>query len=464
MSAELPPGPRLPRLLTALIFMVQGHPWMLRYLERCHRRFPGAFTVRGLGDIVVISDPRAVRDMFRTDVNRLHAGEANGILRPLVGDSVITMDGPAMLERKRLVIEPLYDPRFLDLARTTIAELTREAVATWPRGQVFALRSRLQDLTLEIIVRLVFGADRGEQADLLRARLLHLLRVCDPPYRLMLFWPDVYQGRGVWSRLVGPTVRRWANERRGPWGRFLRARDAVDEAIHALIDSREAEPDPDARADILSLLIHNRRGTTLGREELRNELMTFLLAGHETTASALAWLFDLLLHDRAALDRVRAELDAPERPYLQAAIKETLRLRPPIREMGRVVVDPYPLHTSGAAGGCDCVIPPVTSSNRGVCLMASAWLIHHDARHHPDPERFDPERYLGARPDQLLWIPFGGGQRQCLGYRFAPFEMEQVAVAILREVSLASASARLEPVVERRVTLEPARGVRVRIT
>ena len=465
---QLPPGPPFPPLLNVLLLHVQGMPWTLPYLAWCSRRWGarggGAFTLRSFATMVFVTDPRAGREAALGDIERVHAGEANGILYPLVGESVITMDGPEMLERKRLVIEPLHNPDFLAFAAASIAEITREAVARWPRGQVLSLRPRMQEITLDVIIRLVFGAESGQEAADLRGRLLHLLDVCDPPFFLMLFWPAQYSGTGFVSRLGGPVVRWLARTGRGPWGEFLRARTAVDEAIYALIQRREEAQEAAGRNDILSLLVHNRRGVRLDREQLRNELMTFLLAGHETTASALAWFFDLLLHEPEALARVRRDLAAGDDRSLEAAIQEALRLRPPSRELGRMLVEPYTLRVGeGEAARC-YRLPARAPDGRRILLRPSIWLIQHDPASYADPERFRPERFLDHRPDQLVWLPFGGGQRQCLGYRFAPFEIREVARAVLGAVDLQPASPRLERVVERRITLEPARGTRVVVT
>jgi cytochrome P450 len=154
--------------------------------------------------MVFVTDPKAGREAALGDIERVHAGEANGILYPLVGESVITMDGPEMLERKRLVIEPLHNPDFLAFAAATVAEVTREAVGRWPRGQVLALRPRMQEITLDVIIRLVFGAESQQEAADLRGRLLHLLDVCDPPFFLMFFWPEQYTGSGLFSRRPAP--------------------------------------------------------------------------------------------------------------------------------------------------------------------------------------------------------------------------------------------------------------------
>src|SRR5215470_16655095 len=355
-SNELPPGPPFPPLLNVLLLHVQGVPWTLPYLAWCARRWGarggGAFTLRGFATMVFITDPKAGREAALGDIERVHAGEANGILFPLVGESVITMDGPEMLERKRLVIEPLHNADFVAFAAASIAEVTREAVARWPRGKVLQLRPRMQDITLDVIIRLVFGAESRQEVADLRSRLLHLLDVCDPPFFLMLFWPEQYAGPGLFSRLGGPVVRGLARTGRGPWSRFLRARAAVDDTIYALIRRREDDPEAAGRHDILSLLVHNRRGMRLDREQLRNELMTFLLAGHETTASALAWFFDLLLHNPPALARVRRDLALGDDRYLDAAIQETLRLRPPIRELGRMLVEPYDLCVGEGEAAC----------------------------------------------------------------------------------------------------------------
>jgi cytochrome P450 family 135 len=467
-ASALPPGPPLPSLVNVFMLLGPGRRWALSYLSWCSQRWGnrggGAFTLRAFSTIVFVVDRRAARAAALADIEQVHAGEANAILRPLVGDSVITMDGPEMLQRKRLVIAPLHNAEFLSLAAKTMADITESAVASWPRERSFALRPRLQEITLEIIIRLVFGAEAGREATELRDRVLHLLDVCDPPLFLMLFWPDMYAGTGPVSRAAGPIVRWLARTGQGPWGGFQRALAAVDEVVHELIDRRAADPRAAERRDILSLLVHNARGVRVERTVLRNELMTFLLAGHETTASALAWLFDLLLHDSEALARVRADLACGDDAFLDAAIVETLRLRPPIRELGRTLVEPYELCLGEGPWARRYRLPRRTADGRRVVLMPSVWLVHHDPGNYPDQERFRPERFLGRKPDPSNWLPFGGGQRQCAGYRFAPFEIREVAKAILASVRLRAASPHLERPVERRVTMEPLHGTRVVVT
>ncbi len=423
----LPPGPRLP---TA----VQTLAWVLlptRYMRWLHRRYGDAFTVRlpADGPVVGICDPAEIRRVFTGDPGVFHAGEAKRILEPLLGTrSVLLLDGREHLRQRRLMLPSFHGERIARYA-PAIAEITEAEIASWPEGRPLALRPSMQAITFEVILRAVFGADEGPQRDELRTLLRRL--VDGTPTLALLPWVRFD---------LGP---------RSPWGRFVRLRAAVDRAILALIAARRADPERGTRDDMLSLLLDARDedGNPLSDSELRDELMTLLVAGHETTATALAWCFDLVLRHPAVHTRLVADADRGDTAYLDAVIKETLRLRPVVAVVARRLTE-----------------ETVVAGHRlpaGALAAPNVYLTHLREDVYPDAEAFRPERFLERPTETYSWIPFGGGIRRCLGASFATLEMRIVVPTILRAVRLRSAGGRAETVVRRAVTFVPRHGTRV---
>ena len=415
----------------------------LAWLEDCARRYGDPFTVRlpGLGAFVMIAAPELIKQVFTGDDDVLHAGKANAMLEPMVGrHSVLLLDGAPHLRQRRLLSPPLRGDRMAAYA-PLMAEITAATLARMPRGTPFALHDHLQSITLDVILRAVFGLEAGAGLTELRALLVAML---EPPPALMAFLPVRY--------LDFPG---------SPYRRFLRRRDAVDRALRAILRARRAAPEP-GRTDILSLLIAARddHGVAMTEDELRDELMTMLIAGHETTATALSWTFACLLEHPEVLARVVAELDGARTAsgeldvaalarleYLDAVIKETLRLRPILPDVVRKVQAPMEL--AGYA------IPT------GVSLAPCIHLAHRRATSFPEPRRFRPERFVGAKLDPYTWLPFGGGIRRCLGMAFALHEMKIVLGVILSRAQLRLAKPGPVAVVRRSITLAPAGGTRV---
>jgi cytochrome P450 len=311
--------------------------------------------------------------------------------------------------------------------------VTEAEIAGW-EGEM-ELHPKLQSLTLEIILRAVFGLDPGPRLDALRSRLAALLAFGDNPITL----------------LPQPTNRQLEIlNRRGPLRGFLDARRQIDKLVFELIDERRS--DPGERDDILSMLIgaSHEDGSPMTPQELRDELMTLLVAGHETTASSLAWSFECLSRAPVALARLQEELDGDGDAYLTATIQETLRHRPVLPNTAPRLVK-KPIEVGGWS------YPP------GVSLVANAYLLHHDADIYPDPYAFRPERFLDSPPGTYSWIPFGGGRRRCLGASFAMLEMKIVLPAVLRMRTVEAVSAAHEPPRRRNITVRPAHGARVRL-
>jgi cytochrome P450 len=431
---RMPPGPPLPAVLQTAGFVVGGR----RFLDACRRRYGDAVTFRTLFDerFVMVFDPALVKQLFQGSGAQLHAGEANALLGPIVGErSVLLLDGEAHLRHRRLLL-PAFHGGALQHYEDLIVAAADAELDSWPVGGGFALLPSMQALTLQVILRAVFGYRAGEaERELAR--------------RLRAFVEPLGQPRDL--RMLFGLVRRRSGGQRAD--RFQQRRDAVDELLYAEIARRRALGGELAtRADVFSalLLARDERGERLSDDEVRDELLTLLIAGHETTATGLAWAFDLLLHAPTALARARAALaDGSADAYLDAVAKEALRLRPVIPGVGRVVRgEPFRLG--------DWVIPP------GVEINPSIRVIHAREDLYPQPRRFQPERFLGdSAPDTYTWVPFGGGTRRCLGASFAQLEMRIVLRRVLeRAPGLRAAEPRRDRVQFRAITLVPRHGAR----
>ncbi len=422
MTAQLPPGPRLPSALQTL-------GWWSRptaFLDRCRARYGGRFTVRLLGQppFVLISDPDELKQLFTAPPEVLHPGEGARILEPVIGtSSVILLDErPHMRQRKLLL--PAFHGEKMQRLSGVMSELAEREAASWPLHEPVALHPRVQRLTLEVILRAVFGLDRGAQLDEL---LTELLAFSESPLSLLPQAQRLLKGRG-------------------PVARLERARARSDELIYALIDERRADgADGD---DVLSMLLGARDedGEPMSDAEMRDELVTALVAGHETTASQLAWAFEQLAHDERVQRRLRAELDGGEDDaYLTATINEILRRRSVLPNAEpRLVKQPIEI------GGIEY--------QPGVVLLASAYLVHHDPAIYDDPYAFRPERFLEDAPGTYTWTPFGGGRRRCIGASFALLEMKLVLAAVLSRCELRPAHAARETTRRRGITFSPSRG------
>jgi cytochrome P450 len=425
----LPPGPDIHpgRQVLAWIFRPE---WLL---EQAQRECGDLFTIHlPFGPVVAVSDPAAVKQVFTGSPATLRAGEGNRPLEPVVGpESLLLLDGPRHLRRRRLVLPPFHGERLQGYA-ADMARIARDDVATWPLHTPFALEPRMRAITLAIIVRVVFGIEDAERAAALRDLIPHLL-------------PD----GGLSSLVLLPALRRDFGPR-SPWRRFVDARAAVDALLLAEIAARRDDPRLAERADVLSLLLGARDedGAPLSDRELRDELMTLLLAGHETTATALAWTFALLHRHPAAMARAQEEARGPGEPtpYLDAVATETLRLKPPLPFAVRHAAEPVEL--------CGRTLPA------GARIAPCIYLTHRRADLYPEPLTFRPERFLGATPETYAWLPFGGGIRRCVGAAFAQLELRAVLRTVLSHTTLAPAAPRPERTRRRAIVLTPSDGAR----
>jgi cytochrome P450 len=436
--AKLPPGPRLPRTLQTVAWWNRTVP----FLERCRERYGKRFTMRLLQapPFVHHSEPEHLREIFTAPPEVLHPGEGARLLEPVVGEnSVILLDERAHLSQRKLMLPAFHGEKMKRLSGL-MEEVSEREVARWPKGEPIALHPRLQELTLEIILRAVFGLDEGDRLDAMRARLTGILQFGARPSSTL---PLLQRGR--------------------KWREFLRGREEADAMIYETVEERRSNKDAHAgaggtapglangeRDDVLAMLLEARHedGSPMSPVELRDELMTLLVAGHETTASELAWAFERLARTPDVLARLTDEIDAgDDDAYVTATVHETLRRRPVLPNAApRLVMEPVEI------GGW--------RYEPGVCLLADAYLLHHDPDIYPDPYAFRPERFLGEQPGTYTWIPFGGGRRRCLGASFAQLEMKIVLRAVLAQNELAPPAPGTEGARRRSITLSPKAGSR----
>ena len=428
----LPDGPGYPRIVQAWLWLKKP-TW---YLDRCARAYGDVFSMRlpfGV-NLVHIASPELVKAVFGGDSDVLRAGEANAtILEPLVGPhSVLVLDGPEHLRQRKLILPAFHGDR-MRAWEATVRDITRAEIARWPAGKPFALRPSMQAITLDVIVRVVFGVEVAERRDELRRHIRTVTGLGRNP--LLLF--------ATRDRRLGPHA---------PWARFIRARDALDAALTAEIRRRRAVPGLGQRGDVLSqlLLARDDEGRAMTDDEVRDELVTLLFAGHETTATSLAWAFDLLLHHPRALGRLVAELDRGGSEYLDATITETLRVRPVVALVDR--------HVRQAIRIGGHTIPA------GAMACPNIYLAQRRADLYPDPAAFRPDRFTGQPPPAFGWFPFGGGIRRCLGASFATFEMRIIIPEVLRAVTLRPASPRPARIRREAVTFVPHDGARCVMT
>jgi len=411
--------------------------WLLRpiaFMETCRRRFGDAFSVRFMGfqtPMVMVSDPEVIRALYSERENGLPPGRTVTLL-PLMGPrSVLLLEGAEHLQRRRAMLAPFHGER-MRAYEDAVTDIADRDIHGWPLERPFALHPRMQGVTLAVILDAVFGVTDPQRRELLRRLLPRLLDNTSSP--------------GLQFRIL--LARRF--NRPGPLAQLRELSREIDTVLLAEIAQRRRDPAAAGRTDILSLLLLARfdDGGGMDDRELRDQLMTLLLAGHETTATALAWTVDLLLRYPVVLARLTAELDAQDGDaYLRAVIQESLRLRPVVPLAGRHLASELSVNGLSLPAGSD-VTPAI-------------WLTHTRPDLYPEPLAFRPERFLERAPTTYGWIPFGGGVRRCLGAAFAEMEMRVVLGTILRSRVLRAASHDAERPIRRNVTLSPRDGTRI---
>jgi cytochrome P450 family 135 len=416
----------MPRLAQAARVTAEPYRWMAKRRERYGDVFSSHFPF--YGRIVYVADPALVKQVFTGDPVVFHAGEANATaLGDSLGEnSLLTLDEGSHMSQRKLLLPPFHGQAVRRYVETMAAAATAE-VERWPVGTPFSLRPRMQAITLDVILRAVFGVRDGERMDLFRRHIPPLGELSS-----VLDWLPFMQ-----RELGGIT----------PAARFRRALAAVDELLYAEIAERRESHGAEERDDVLSLLLSARHqdGSEMSDVELRDELLTLLTAGHETTATGLAWAFERLLRTPAAMERLLDSLDDDD--YLDAVVKEALRIRPVVVDVARKLTREIELAGWRLPAGT-LVLPAIAA-------------IHMRPDLYPQPEQFRPERFLDGGAESYAWIPFGGGVRRCIGASFAQVEMRVVLREVLRRARLRAPSPAPERAKVLHVTVVPARGCRV---
>lgn len=424
IEPKLPPSPALPNALVSLAFMVARRPttdWLTRRYGRC-------LTVRipVFGNTVVVSDPALTKQIFTTSPDVLYNIQPN-LSRLLGPGSVFALDGVEHRARRKLLTPPFHGKSIKAYEQIVVEETLRE-IESWPQGTEFETLEPMMHITLNIILRAIFGADGFE---------LQRLRQLIPKW--------VTLG----SRLaVLPSPKRalpWT-----PWGRLVEYRREYETLVDTLIRRAQSDPNFEDRTDVLSLFLRStyEDGSAMTRGEIGDELLTLLAAGHETTASTLAWAFERISRHPEVLSRLVAEAETEDNAYRQATILEVQRNRTVIDFSGRHVA--VPTYELG-----DWLVP------QGYSVMVSLCQLHENADMFPDPERFDPQRFFDTKPNTFAWVPFGGGTRRCIGAAFANMEMDVVLRTVLRHFTISTTSAPGEKWHSRGVAFTPKKGGRV---
>jgi cytochrome P450 len=430
-EAHVPPGSGLPG-------SVQSLQWFrdpVRFMERSRDRRGKLFSVK-LGPLKrcsFVADPELAWSVLTGDPELMRMGSTNGIFRPVLGDtSLFLLDGPEH-KRHQAQIRPGFHRGVVQSFSGVVAELAAREVATWPLGQPFPVQERMRGVTLQMIFRTVLGVVDDTRDTRLRELVHELLDQVQSPIAVL----------PAFQRDLGG---------RSPFARLMRTVAAIDELLYEEIGERRYDPSRTDRDDVLSMLVlpQTHEDGFMSDREIRDELMTLLIAGHETTATALSWTFERLLRSPAALARCVEEIAGGDRgeAYLDAVVRESLRQRPVLPITARKLTRPIALG--------EWAFP------RGWTLMPCIYLIHQDPDVYPEPERFLPERFLGPEaPSSRVWLPFGAGARHCIGNGLAMMAIKVILRTVLRRVELEPDRPEPEPIVRRNFTLGPSRGARV---
>ena len=442
LQHKLPQGPQSFSLSQKLQWLTKP----LEILETQAQIYGDTFTIPGLRGIsqVVITNPQDIQKFFTADPKQLDSGEEAGVKLPLLGqNSILALSGDRHRRQRKLLMPPFHGERMRAYGKL-ISEIAEEVTSQWKIDETFSIRSSMQTISFEVIIKAVFGLEEGLRSQQLKAVLLEWLNPQRPLLQtLMLMFPILQRDLGSWS----------------PWGHFLVLRQRMDELIYAEIADRRTKLESSG-TDILSLMMAARdeNGEQMTDVELRDELMTLLVAGHETTATSLAWAFYWIHHQPQTRDKVLQELNSlgddrdfnsvSKLPYLNAVCKETLRIYPvTMFSLPRVVKRPLQI--------ADYQFEP------GTILSASIYLTHHRQDLYPEPKQFKPERFLEHQFSPYEYLPFGGGNRRCLGYAFAEFEMKIVLANILSHWQLELADSEPVKPVRKGMLIAPSDGVRM---
>ncbi|MBL8603129.1 MAG: cytochrome P450 [Myxococcales bacterium] len=434
----LPPGPETPAPLLLLRWVRDPFSTMASLRATWGETFTVNLGV--MPRMVMLSNPEHIREVFANQGDDLHAGKLATMLGPFLGArSLILLDGPEHRRMRKLLLPPFHGER-MEVYGARMLEITAQSLAGWPVGRPFPVHEPMQAITLEIILQTVFGIEDPTLRGALSRSLTRVMNVATSP---ALLFPSFQRDFGPWS----------------PWGRYQALAVEADTQMRALIAQRRGELGS-GRNDVLTMMLEARddEGRGLSDDDLRDELVTLLVAGHETTATALSWAMHCLLENPRAAQVLQSELDAASRAgltpasiarleYLDAVVRETLRLQPIIPVVGRVLQRPMTL------AGWE--LPA------GVAVTPSVYLAHRRESTFERPEAFEPERFLKKKYAPSEWFPFGGGNRRCIGMAFAMYEMKMVLATVLTRVRLSRGTSRAVGRVRRSITIAPAKGMPV---
>ncbi|BAZ45271.1 cytochrome P450 [Chondrocystis sp. NIES-4102] len=442
---KLPPTVKTPGIITIIQALLDQFGTLEKYQQKYGELFYSPKSSL-FPPNVIFSNPKAIEQVFTADPNLFEVGtQSSAPVRVLLGDnSLVLLDGIKHKRHRKLLMPPFHGERMKSYGETMV-EITKEVISQWQVGQTICIRDYTQEISLQIILKTIFGLDQGKRCYRLKEILVDWLEIFNSPLKsFFLFFPALQQDLGAIT----------------PWGRFLRLKRQIRDILQAECDRRRQDPDT-MREDILSLLLEAKYedGKGMSDEEIKDELMTMLFAGHETTASSLAWSF-YWLHRRTEvgyrcqteLNSLRENIDFNEiikLPYLDAVVSETLRLNPVVVFVNRQLKQPMELMGY--------------HFEAGTSLLPSIYLTHQREDLYPQPKEFKPERFLTRQFSPYEFLPFGGGNRRCLGYAFALYEMKLVLATILSHVELELLDNRPLPFGRRGFTFTPAGGVKMRV-
>lgn len=442
-ATKLPPGSKAP----AIVGMVQALLDQFGALERYHQKYGEIFygaESSFMPAYVIFNNPQAIEKVFTADPNLFEVGQkSTAPVRVLLGDkSLVLLDGIEHKQHRKLLMPPFHGERMKQYSQTMV-DVTQEVISQWQVGQTIRIRDYTQEISLEIILRTIFGLDRGQRHDRLKTLLLEWLETFNSPLRsFFLFFPALQKDLGKLT----------------PWSKFLQQQRQIRNILQEECDRRRQNADAMGE-DILSLLLTAKYedGQPMDDEAIKDELMTMLFAGHETTASSLAWSFYWLHRLPEVGRKCQQELDSKAKntdditklPYLSAVVSETLRLNPVVVSVGRQLKQPFELMGY--------------QLEAGTTLFPSIYSTHQRADIYPEPQKFRPERFIERNYSPYEYIPFGGGNRRCLGYAFALLEMKLVLATIMSQVKLELLDNRPLKSGRRGFTFSPEGGVKMKI-
>ena len=432
-------GPKTPRF-------VQLAEWIfkpLQMMEKSAKTYGDTFKLFLVGNnsMVFVSHPQAIKEIFTASPDKFDSGRGNQLIASLLGEqSLVLLDGAQHQRQRKLLTPPFHGDRMKSYGKL-ICKITEKVISEWKIGEPFEVRKSMQEISLRVILQAVFGLSQGERYDEIKQLISSILEISGSPLKAMLvFVPLLQKDLGAWS----------------PWGSFLRQQKRLDDLLYAEIQERRDNPDS-SRKDILSLMMAARdeENQPMTDQEMRDELMTLLVAGHETTASSLTWAFYWIHHLPEVREKLLAELDTfdtdgdlssiAKLPYLNGVCAETLRIYP-------IALIAFPRINKAAIKIMGYEYPPETQ------LMPCIYLTHHREDLYPEPKQFKPERFIEKQYSPYEYLPFGGGNRRCIGMAFALFEMKLVLITVLKNLDLSIVNNHQVKPTRRGGTLAPSGG------